>query len=122
MTYETMLMRFQGAAERVEDRLELLKHYAGLIPEDRTPEPEAVRAESVSYHALECFACLSRDWMTYWHHVVQVQHGGDNDPRNLVSICHRCHQRVHPWLKDGTTAERRSGFVRLGDHMAAVRS
>jgi 5-methylcytosine-specific restriction endonuclease McrA len=122
MTYETMLTRFQRSSfERPADRLELLRHYAELVPEDRTPQPADVRAERMRCHSLECFGCFTRERMTYWHHVVQVQHGGDNDTRNLVSICYDCHRRIHPWLKDGTTAERRHGFVLLGDYMEAGR-
>lgn len=118
MTYERMLTRFQrAAADRPAARLDLLKYYAEATPSDRTPRPADVRAERLRSHALECFGCFTRDRMTYWHHVVQVQHGGDNDTRNLVNICHECHRRIHPWLREGTTMERRSGFVLLGDFM-----
>lgn len=37
------------------------------------------------------------------HHIVQVQHGGDNRNANRVRLCHACHALIHPWLNpDGT--------------------
>lgn len=38
------------------------------------------------------------------HHIVQLQHGGNNGKSNRVRLCHKCHAFVHPWLnEDGTT-------------------
>lgn len=35
-----------------------------------------------------------------WHHIVTVEHGGSNNPWNLVPICHVCHRRIHPWMEE----------------------
>ena len=29
------------------------------------------------------------------HHVIEVQHGGDNNPNNLRYVCYQCHQLIH---------------------------
>jgi hypothetical protein len=60
-----------------------------------------------------CFGCCRVDGLVT-HHVVQIQHGGSNDTRNLVWLCYACHRRVHPWL-DGKAPVR--GFEGLGDIM-----
>lgn len=65
--------------------------------------------------AQQCFTCLNAEHWLYWHHIVQVQHGGTNTPSNLVSLCHTCHQRVHPWLMSPTTVENRFGWTAIGD-------
>lgn len=44
-----------------------------------------------------CFACEGGPRL-YWHHVVEVQHGGSNAARNQVPLCFDCHQYLHPWL------------------------
>lgn len=67
-----------------------------------------------------CFACHTTEKHLYWHHVIQVQHGGSNDPRNLVRVCHACHRAVHPWLPAPTTVENRHGWVSVGDLVAHV--
>lgn len=32
------------------------------------------------------------------HHIIQVQHGGGTDDRNVVPLCAGCHAEVHPWM------------------------
>ena len=32
------------------------------------------------------------------HHIVPVSRGGEDDPRNLISLCNDCHAAIHPWL------------------------
>lgn len=33
------------------------------------------------------------------HHIQHVQHGGSDDPANLITLCDECHARIHPWLE-----------------------
>jgi HNH endonuclease len=33
------------------------------------------------------------------HHIVQLQNGGHNHRLNLISLCHDCHKKIHPWLQ-----------------------
>lgn len=32
------------------------------------------------------------------HHIVALKNGGTNRPHNIVTLCDRCHQVIHPWL------------------------
>jgi hypothetical protein len=73
------------------------------------------RGVSMMLTADQCFACLNSERWLYWHHVIQVQHGGSNTPRNLVRLCHDCHRRVHPWLPARTSVENRYGWTSVGD-------
>jgi len=47
-----------------------------------------------------CWVCGTRS--TARHHIIQVQHGGGNDCRNIVPICDGCHAEVHPWMDAST--------------------
>ena len=44
-----------------------------------------------------CWACHGVK-ATSRHHIIQVQHGGGNDDRNIVPLCDGCHAEVHPWM------------------------
>jgi len=53
---------------------------------------------------LECDGFLCRDcgkggrcsdWILEVHHVNEDP--SDNDPRNLITLCVRCHNHYHPW-------------------------
>lgn len=59
-----------------------------------------------------CFACEASQVRLYFHHIVEVHHGGSNAPRNQVPLCFPCHQYLHPWLTE-EVPERSSGFEML---------
>lgn len=44
-----------------------------------------------------CFVCLGMADVR--HHIIQLQNGGLNSKRNIVSLCYKCHSDIHPWLK-----------------------
>lgn len=101
------------------DRIALLKQLADVAI-DRPPywdggviREEARKAQRKLWGE-RCFACRTEARKVYWHHIIQVQNGGSNTPRNLTVICARCHRDVHPWLPAPTTIENR-GFAWLGD-------
>lgn len=50
-----------------------------------------------------CSAC-GRVGPRVWHHIVQLQYGGNNSPNNVVKICPPCHAVIHPHLTMPTTA------------------
>jgi len=56
-----------------------------------------------------CFSCGTRERHLYAHHVIQVQHGGSNHPKNRIAICYRCHAAIHPWLPADRKGEQRGG-------------
>lgn len=45
----------------------------------------------------KCFACAHD--ATCRHHVIQLQNGGINSRKNVVSLCAPCHADIHPWLR-----------------------
>jgi hypothetical protein len=101
ITEDQALHEFWRASSQLESRLELLKTFAEIaIERPGDWDPEAVRARSGDHSltAEACFACQSGTRERDWHHVIQIQHGGSNTPRNRVSICSACHADVHPWL------------------------
>jgi hypothetical protein len=60
-----------------------------------------------------CFVCGNRDRAIEFHHVIQIQHGGSNTPRNRVPLCSVCHDAVHPWL-GGTKRTKVGGWTQVG--------
>lgn len=44
-----------------------------------------------------CFVCPKPARVR--HHIIQLQHGGDNSAANVVRLCFECHAEIHPWLK-----------------------
>ncbi len=41
-----------------------------------------------------CYNCGSTDCVEY-HHIVPLANGGTNTIKNIVPLCHRCHQATH---------------------------
>jgi len=39
------------------------------------------------------------------HHIIQLQRGGSDSPRNLIEICRPCHAEIHPWLRVASTPQ-----------------
>lgn len=90
------------------DRLLLLKHYAEIVLYTIRPRdlPRLrMRFWWVQRNVLggvpgegQCHVCYQVR-PRVWHHVIQLHHGGPNTKMNLVPICGRCHQEIHPWLE-----------------------
>lgn len=118
----SMLIEFWREVHAGADRRELLQHMTH-VSIARPPEWDraAIRHEhetSVARVGLNgltraCFACLTMDRRVYVHHVIEIQHGGSNHPRNRVSLCFRCHHDLHPWLVE--PADRHQGWESLAD-------
>jgi hypothetical protein len=121
--WEVELLHLERFWRRVgdgADRLEMLQRFAEVkVERPRKWDRLKVREYEQGLTAESCWCCYSRDRRTYWHHVIQVQHGGSNNPHNLVSLCNDCHRRVHPWLAESTTLERRSGWASMFDIVTA---
>jgi len=78
----------------------------------RQEHERRVAAKAIAITSDACAGCESRQWPRELHHVIEIQNGGSNSPRNLVSLCHSCHQYLHPWLAD-PPPQRREGFESL---------
>lgn len=103
------------------DRLALLQLFAEIAivrPAEWDLENLRRQFESFSFAEVErCFTCRSGDRTIVRHHVIQLQHGGSNTPRNFVAICTRCHAAVHPWLP-----KRCEDWTSVADLVASVKS
>jgi len=119
---EAVLDYFWRASSDLEvDRLELLQQLAGVaIARPADWDYEALR--DVNQWEREkpstgCFSCRTWSRRLYWHHVIELQHGGSNDRRNLIPICYRCHCVIHPWLPERTDAEEqwREGWTAIAE-------
>lgn len=117
---ERVLDYFWAVVRDDGDRLELLKQLADVALE--RPSDWDLGAIRVAFAGVRqtlmaeaCFCCKTTERRLYWHHVIQVQHGGSNTPRNVVGICHACHRRIHPWLEPPTSYENKRGWTAVRD-------
>lgn len=46
-----------------------------------------------------CFVCGQHNFVVK-HHVIQLQHGGNNNHLNIEMVCDACHCAIHPWLSE----------------------
>jgi hypothetical protein len=107
LTEEKALREFWAAAgDPAIDRLNMLRIFAEIAivrPADwdyAGVRDGAGTNPNVTLSAPNgCFSCGSRRQPLNWHHVIQVQYGGSNGPRNRVAICEPCHAAIHPWVK-----------------------
>jgi len=60
----------------------------------------------------ECWVCGGPAVVR--HHVVPLSHGGNNNPKNIVSLCLVCHAKAHPWLAEQIDARVEKGARRWG--------
>jgi HNH endonuclease len=45
-----------------------------------------------------CGVCGDGVWKEK-HHIIPLSHGGINEDLNLIAICQKCHDEIHPWMK-----------------------
>ena len=46
---------------------------------------------------VKCKVCKENDSYVR-HHIIQLQHGGNNGRKNQIALCKNCHNAIHPWL------------------------
>lgn len=57
-----------------------------------------IRAAILKRDDWKCQGCgATHDYRV--HHIIPVESGGSDDPRNLITLCKSCHERIHPWLE-----------------------
>lgn len=108
------------AVRNGNDRLGMLRKLANVrLLRPRAESYDAIRASiwgvTFNLRVEQCFGCFTSARFLYWHHVIQVQNGGSNAPRNIVRLCHRCHRDVHPWLEAPTAREVRTPWMTMQD-------
>ncbi len=88
-------------------KLEALKRLAAFVVSFKRQSSIRYRRESFDeskgvMHKLwtrrnrVCFCCGSA--ATARHHIIQIQNGGMNCRKNIVSLCDGCHAEIHPFL------------------------
>ena len=90
-----------GRRYNEEKKLNLLKDYAfKSLGRRRACIREKFDRVKQTRHSLRshqcCFVCGNMAEVR--HHIIQLQSGGQNSKRNIVSLCKRCHKAIHPWL------------------------
>lgn len=85
-------------------KLKLLREYAEKSYPFKRRKPLAVRREEFrkarrlkGKFRWPCFVCGEKAEAR--HHIIELQHGATNAKKNVIPICHRCHAKVHPWLR-----------------------
>jgi 5-methylcytosine-specific restriction endonuclease McrA len=103
LQYRIRLRNFWSLAKRGADRLALLRRYAEIrVPFRSGWTYQAMRSTCTAEgrRFQRCFVCRFEGPLLR-HHILQVQNGGPNVTHNLVSLCARCHAKIHPWLGKG---------------------
>ena len=99
-------VKTQGRGLETRDKLGALKRMASVVVpyknqssrNERRRKFDMVKATRHKMHThARCFAC--GEPATCRHHIIQLQNGGINSKRNMVSLCDPCHGEVHPWLR-----------------------
>ena len=84
---------------------------------DHSEEWKAARQAALVRDSHLCQHCLAKGEITpavMVHHIIELTPSNINDPdiatnpKNLVSLCDRCHKKVHGWIRQGST---RQGFA-----------
>jgi hypothetical protein len=81
-------------------RLEFLLRWAAVKVAHKQEYQKRRRCTRKSWKKFmkaHCWVCHVAK-ATCRHHIIQVQHGGGNDDRNIVPLCDGCHAEVHPWM------------------------
>lgn len=92
-SYDFRLQALKQAAEIVADR-------GKLWPAELRLQREAfdrVKNNKFPISKNNCFVCNNKS--EHRHHIIQLQNGGPATLReNVVFLCRKCHEWIHPWL------------------------
>jgi len=106
---ETLKGNINGGLKTQEERLSVLIEYSNMVifkPKSLFKKRTEFNQIKKTLHRAElkintkCFVCLEQ--ANCRHHIIQLQHGGLNQKKNIVSLCSSCHSLIHPWLKSTT--------------------
>lgn len=103
---EVLKSNFNDGVKTQDQRLRLLVNYSQII----IGNPKNIFKKRIDFNDAKaklhrsnrmintkCFVCLGK--ANCRHHIIQLQNGGLNQKKNLVSLCNKCHSDIHPWLK-----------------------
>lgn len=89
----------------ISERIELLKYYSKINLSNKILDfykdkmYEFRRGFSNKSYNQPCNVCLKIE-SSCLHHIIQIQHGGDNLKSNKLPICDDCHKEIHTFLKE----------------------
>ena len=93
-----------------KDRMSVLKRYAEMrvmewdrgfhLKQRRRFEEVKYRRSHNSRLFSKCFSCSEK--ACHRHHIIPLSRGGSNAAKNTVGLCEKCHQEVHPWMKNAS--------------------
>jgi hypothetical protein len=102
---EALKANAQSGLKSQQERLRKLKEYSQFIlesPKETVEKRQDFDRLKKTLHRAnaeinkKCFVCLSQAHCR--HHIIQLQHGGMNHKKNIVSLCNFCHAKIHPWM------------------------
>jgi len=84
------------------DRMRLLEELAQVKIFNKKPYYDRLEEfNQITYkRSKKCFIIKCKNKTKARHHVILLINGGKNIARNLVTLCDKCHKKVHPWLKE----------------------
>lgn len=121
LTEDYVLAYFWMMFRKNVDPLELLTQMTRVtITRPASWNPADIRREHergarTSDPNRRCFACSNTQCRFYSHHIIEVYHGGSNNPRNQVPLCFVCHKKLHPWLTEEPPPSHVHGFESVGE-------
>jgi 5-methylcytosine-specific restriction endonuclease McrA len=48
----------------------------------------------------KCRICAASNTILDAHHIIPVVNHGPNWPTNLITLCRKCHKKIHPHMRD----------------------
>jgi len=87
-----------GSKYKEEDKLNALKVIANcrVIYKNQQTLKKRRAAFVSKFGGKKCFICQEPPQCR--HHMIQLQHGGINQRKNIVKLCNPCHKKIHPWM------------------------
>lgn len=76
--------------------------HAGMLrqPTDYPDDWDDLRRRVYQRDHYMCVNCGATDVELHAHHIVPLRSGGTNNLPNLTTVCHDCHQAIHPHMRD----------------------
>lgn len=108
MRYKSLLLAFWSDFDKTsspQKRLDLLKQIAETMIRPRPSFSLRVRRAKFlankyyrKWLKRKCRVCSQTPVIR--HHIIQLQNGGNNSTKNIITICEPCHEQIHPWLSN----------------------
>jgi hypothetical protein len=91
------LETFYAKVKQGRNRAILLKEYSFIIvPNYISYNDRREQFKLMAYPKASCYVCRLR--ANHKHHIILLKHGGSNHPHNIIRLCIKCHENIHPYL------------------------